>query len=209
MLTAAALSGCGLRSIISPCTRPVAGDSSIIFRDNFSNGSCGWDRLANDMVVTDYADGVYRIYINDVNSYYWANPGRSFTDVRVEVEATKDGGPDDNSLGLICRSQGPQDFYFALISSDGFAGIGKTNSGQQTLLTGDNLAPADAIHRGNSKNTIRLDCLGNSLSLLVNGTQVATVTDSDFAEGDVGLMAGTYDTPGTDIQFDNFVVRAP
>jgi hypothetical protein len=35
------------------------------------------------------------------------------------------------------------------------------------------------------------------------------VSDSDFASGDVGLLAGTYDEVGTDIHFDNFVVRKP
>jgi hypothetical protein len=35
------------------------------------------------------------------------------------------------------------------------------------------------------------------------------VQDDTFASGDVGLLAGTYDEIGTDIHFDNFVVRAP
>ncbi len=45
--------------------------------------------------------------------------------------------------------------------------------------------------------------------MLVNGTQVATATDSEWADGDVGLVAGTFDTPGTEVHFDNFVVRQP
>ena len=184
-------------------------DSSVLFSDDFSDPSSGWNSYQGEEGVTDYDSGQYRIFVNQSRHDYWAYPGRSFTDVRVEVDATKAGGPDDNDFGVICRYQDTENFYFALVSSDGFAGIGKTKAGQQTLLTGDNLSPTDAINKGNSKNTIRLDCLGSSLSLLVNGTQVITATDSDFAKGDVGLMAGTYDTPGTDIQFDNFVVRAP
>src|SRR3990172_12008858 len=101
----------------------TSADTSSLFQDDFSDNGSGWDKISTDAAVTNYESGVYRIHINDTNSKYWANPGRSFTDMRVEVEATKVGGPDDNSLGLICRSQGPQDFYFALISSDGFAGI--------------------------------------------------------------------------------------
>ncbi|MCX6026095.1 MAG: hypothetical protein NTY23_07555 [Chloroflexi bacterium] len=205
MLATALTLGCSLTS--GAASR--GGDTSILFQDDFSDTGSGWDRTTTDNAVTDYASSAYRIWVNDANSDYWANPGLSFTDVRIEVEATKVGGPDNNDLGVICRYQDTDNFYFALVSSDGFAGIGKTKSGEQSLLTGDNLAPTDAIHQGNSKNAIRLDCLGNSLSLLVNGTQVATITDSDFAKGDVGLMAGTYDAPGTDIQFDNFVVRAP
>jgi hypothetical protein len=33
--------------------------------------------------------------------------------------------------------------------------------------------------------------------------------DSTLTSGDVGLMAGTFSNPGTDILFDNFVVRQP
>jgi hypothetical protein len=54
-----------------------------------------------------------------------------------------------------------------------------------------------------------MDCVGEALTLYVNGIQIASVADSDFAKGDVGLMAGTYDITGTDIHFDNFIVRQP
>jgi hypothetical protein len=33
--------------------------------------------------------------------------------------------------------------------------------------------------------------------------------DSSFSSGDVGLIAGSFATEGTDIHFDNFVVRQP
>jgi hypothetical protein len=206
LIVATALTlGCSLTS----GSAPTGGDVSVLFEDDFSDTGSGWDRTTTDSAETDYANGVYRIWVNDANSDYWANPGLSFTDVQVEVDATKIGGSDNNDLGVICRYQDTENFYFALISSDGFAGIGKIEFGDQTLLTGENLEPADAINQGNSKNALRLDCVGSTLSLRVNGTQVATATDSGFAKGDVGLMAGTYDTPGTEIHFDNFVVRTP
>ena len=58
-------------------------------------------------------------------------------------------------------------------------------------------------------NHIRADCIGNELTLYVNGQQVATATDSEFTGGDIGVIAGTFSTPGTDIHFDNFVVTRP
>ncbi len=187
----------------------AAATGNVLFSDDFSSTDSGWDRRSDEQVITDYSSGGYRIWVNDTNSDYWANPGRSFTDVRVEVQATKIGGPDDNDFGLICRYQNTDNFYFALVSSDGYAGIGKTSSGGQALLTGENLESADAILQGNITNSLRFDCQGNSLTLLVNGSRIATVTDSDFDEGDVGLIAGTYNTPGTDILFDDFKVLRP
>jgi len=189
---------------------PAAGtDPGVLFSDDFSNTSSGWDRQTTSEGITDYADGVYRIYVNDTNVDYWANPGESYTDVRVEVEATKVGGPDDNDLGVICRYVDIDNFYFGLISSDGFAVIGKVKDGEQVGISSDGMDPVEGINLGAATNRIRLDCVGQALTLFVNGTQIASVTDSDFAEGDVGLIAGTYDITGTDIHFDNFVVRQP
>jgi hypothetical protein len=45
--------------------------------------------------------------------------------------------------------------------------------------------------------------------LYVNGSQVATATDSSFSGGMVGLSSASYDTAGTDILFDNFFVYRP
>jgi hypothetical protein len=194
---------------VTGATPAPASEAGILFQDDFSDTGSGWDQSSLDTGLTGYVDGVYRIYVNEPSVDYWANPGRSFTDVRVEVEATKVGGPDDNDLGVICRYQDLDNFYFAVISSDGFAGIIKAERGEQTPLSSDALEPSDAVRQGNSTNTIRFDCVGDSLTLLVNGTQVATATDAEWTEGDVGLLAGTFDTPGTDVHFDNFEVREP
>ncbi len=184
-------------------------ETGILFQDDFSDSGSGWDQVTFETGETDYKDGVYRIYVNEASVDYWANPGLNFTDVSVEVEATKVGGSDDNDLGIICRYQDTENFYFAVISSDGFAGIVKADSGEQTPISSEALEPATAVREGNTTNTIRFDCVGDTLTLLVNGTQVATATDSEWADGDVGLVAGTFDTPGTEVHFDNFVVRQP
>ena len=62
---------------------------------------------------------------------------------------------------------------------------------------------------GSASNHIRADCVGDTLTLYVNGMQLAQVKDARFPAGDVGLIAGTYATPGTDIRFDDFIVYQP
>ncbi len=140
----------------------------------------------------------------------WANPGKSFqADVRIEVDATKTDGPDDNDLGVICRYQDASNYYYFLISSDGYAVIARVLDGNQEYISADSMVSTDAIHQGDATNHIRADCVGSSLALYVNGVQVATVSDSSFSRGDVGLIAGTFSEPGTDILFDNFYVYKP
>ncbi len=188
---------------------PPEQPSNLLFQDDFSDTSSGWDRVTTDTGVTDYVDGLYRIYVNEAGTDIWANPGLEFTDVSVQVEAIKVGGPDDNDFGVICRSVDISNFYFFVISSDGYYGIGKVSDAGQELIGTDAMQPSEAIQQGETTNTIRAECVGSSLSLYVNGEMLAEVQDSEFSSGDVGLIAGSFDIQGTDIHFDNFSVTQP
>jgi hypothetical protein len=183
--------------------------SNVLFQDDFADPTSGWDRVTNENGTTDYADGAYRIFVNATGSDVWANPGLDFKDVRVEVDAAKAGGDNDNDFGVICRYQGPGNYYFFIISSDGYYGIGKVSDGQQKLIGMESLPPSEVIRQGEATNHLRADCIGSKLSLYVNDQFLAQSEDSEFASGDVGLLAGTLGTPGTDIHFDNFVVSKP
>lgn len=184
-------------------------ESNVLFQDDFSDPVSGWDRVSVEQGVTDYADGSYRILVNAANTDVWANPNLSFSDVQIEVDATKVGGDDNNDYGLICRYQDSQNFYFFYISSDGYYAIGKMAGGEQQLIGTDSMPTSDAIKEGNVTNRLRADCNGSTLSLYINGTFVASQEDSTYTSGDVGLIAGAFDVPGTDILFDNFLVLKP
>ncbi len=184
-------------------------NSSTLFSDDFSDPSSGWDTVRADEGITDYENDAYRIYVNADKKDVWANPGQSFGDVHIAVDATKIGGPDDNDFGVQCRYQDVGNFYFFIISSDGYYGISKVVNGEQQLIGMEKLDASDAILQGNATNHIEVECKGDRLTLWANGVELHSVQDSDFATGDVGLMAGTYDIVGTDISFDNFVVTQP
>jgi hypothetical protein len=182
---------------------------ALFFQDSFSDPSSGWDRVRQAEGLTDYDGGTYRIYVNARDADYWANPGLNFTDVEVEVETKKIGGPDNNNFGVLCRYQNMGNFYFLIISSDGYYGIGKVENGKQRLIEPDQMLPSEVIRKGSQFNHIRAACDGTRLALAVNGELVAETEDATFLEGDVGLIAGSFEEPGVDIIFDNFVVRRP
>ncbi len=185
-------------------------DLGLLFEDDFSDSNSGWVQNSYDNGSTDYERGGYRIFVNAENWSAWANPGRNFTDVSVNVQATKIGGDDDNEFGIICRHANVDNFYVATISSDGYYGFLIRKDGESLVfLNMENMLKASAIIHGDVMNSIRLDCIGSTLSLYVNGELVDETVDETFASGDVGLYAGTFSIPGTDILFDNFVVRAP
>jgi hypothetical protein len=196
----------GLPGAAGGCTP----DEGNLFQDNFSDESCGWEDIFNDETgISDYDQGGFRLRVDQEQFDYWANPNVSFSDVVIEVDARKIGGPDDNDFGVICRYVDNQNFYFFIVASDGFYAIGKSVSGDYTYIGSDFMEPTDAVLGGDASNHLRADCAGSTLRLYANGNLLKEVTDSTFTSGDVGLIAGTFDTPGTDILFDNFVVRAP
>lgn len=194
-----------LTAIISSC----AGSSKVLFSDDFSSTKNKWDQVTNNNMTTDYYNNAYRILVNLENYDAWANPDNlSFTDVQVEVDATKNAGPDTNDFGIVCRYTGKSSYYYAVIGSDGFYSIyKKTAQGATQLgLTGELFS--DKILK-DATNHLRFDCVGSTLTLYANGYMLEQQTDSSYPEGNVGLISGTYTGVGVDILFDNFFVYQP
>jgi serine/threonine-protein kinase len=211
--------GGGTAAVLRNLSNPTGGGQStvsptialerILFQDDFTNSSSGWDRYSGEDAITDYAPGGYRIFINDENAYFWSNPYVYLTDVIIEVSATKNGGPDDNDFGLICRYQDPGNYYFFLITSDGYYSINKYQEGELEIVGRESYTFDEGIRQGTATNLLEASCIGDLLTLSVNGNLLYEVRDSDFTAGDVGLIAGTFAEPGTDILFKNFIVKRP
>ena len=192
----------------SPAQTIISGASGdILYQDLFADNTSGWDRVINDGGIMDYDSGGYRFLIRESKVNYWSTPGENFKDVRVEADVTKLNGPDENRAGLMCRYQNG-DHYFFIISTDGFYAIGKFIDGQTILLGQESMVPSDSI-LADGVNHLRADCIGDSLTFYVNFIQVAAVRDADFPTGDVGLLAGSFNEPGVDVLFQNFVVMQP
>lgn len=181
----------------------------ILFQDSFSDPTSGWDRVRRDDMIADYDSGTYRIQGQKEYTDFWTNPGLHFEDVSIDVQAWKIHGPDDNSYGVICRYQNQDNFYFFLISSDGFYGIGKIENGERILLEPEQMLPSNEIRVGEEPNHLHVTCVGPELSLSVNQVLLAETRDTSFSDGDVGLIAGTFAQPGVDIRFDNLLVKTP
>jgi len=183
-----------------------------LFQDDFSDTNSGWGYYTNENGSADYESGGFRINVITPNWLIWDTlPDVFQNDVRIEVNATRNGGPDNNILGIICRYQEDNSFYFLAMSSDGYAAIVKTIQGEFNIISSDagQMVKVAAINQGYASNHIRADCVGSTLTLYINGIQAVTVTDNDFPEGLVGLEVGTGSTGGADVLFKNFFVYRP
>ena len=191
-------------------TQPPLPGGNILFKEDFSDPSSGWDTYLNDNGSADYKNGKYEITVVVENYLLWGNAGQSFDDAAVAVDAAPTAGPQSNEMGLICRYVDTKNFMYASIGSDGYYGIYEIKAGTQTRLSGGGeLAVSSAIKQGSATNHLQFVCKGVEYTLIVNGQAVDTVTNSALSSGDVGLAAGTFDRSGVTINFDNFVVTAP
>ena len=184
-------------------------NAKTLFEDDFSDPSSGWDHMQSEGGLTNYKDGEYHIAVYEMTTDYFATAYKNIKDVHLEVDATKTSGTDDNNFGIICRYLNEKNFYLGQISSDGFLGIFKVKDGEYIQLGADFMQPSELINQGNATNQLRFDCVGKDLTLYVNGTKVMESQDTEFTSGDVGLLAGTFQTPGVHIAFDNFKAYEP
>jgi len=145
----------------------------------------------------------------------WAQPGLELTNLTLKVETTYAAGPVNNEYGVMCRytrKGDKSDFYFFLISGDGYYAMGKVVANKRTILnptTGD-FQPSRAILQDKTAvNRLSATCNGRQMSFSVNGTLLGEFDDDELSRGDIGLMAGTYDEVGVKIHFDNLVVQKP
>jgi hypothetical protein len=204
--------GAAVLGCLGPSIDTDAPSGGVIFQDDFSGKSAGWNAASDPDGITDYVDEAYQINVVTPNYYLWSSPDKvpSIGDVRIEVDAMAAGGPEANDMGIICRYVDESNFYFLTISSDGYYGISKLKDGQETLIGMDQMGyNTEVIQTAGNNNRLKAECTGSTLTLYANDVQLATATDSDFATGNVGLIAGSYDEGNVDIRFDNFVVTTP
>lgn len=188
-------------------------EGGTLFGDAFEGErDCGWALYSRDGASSEISDGVLRLATSQPGQIWWTNPGRSFDDVIITADVMHASGPQDNAFGLICRYQSSDNFYIFLISSDGYYAIGKYQSGgnQIEYLTGEGeYVASEAINQGQAQNSMRASCMGNELSLMVNGELLESVTDPTFVSGDIGVGASTFESGELVVEFDNVRVLAP
>ena len=190
-----------------PAVLPEVHSGDILYQEQFERNTTGWARIANDNGIMDYDGGGYRILVRQPKLNIWSTSEKNFGDVRVEADVIKLNGPDENRMGLVCRYQSG-DYYFFVVSNDGYFAIGKFIGGLTLLLGQSEMQASEAIKAG-SMNHLRADCIGDRLTFYINFTEAASATDSDFPSGDVGVLAGSFSQPGVDVLFDNFMVIQP
>lgn len=181
-----------------------------LFQDDFSSSKSRWLESQDQHGTRQYKDGVFQIQVNSSWMNTWSFPqGLSFEDVRIDVKAQRVSGVKNNMFGILCRYQNEENFYQILVSSDGYYDISKVADGVRIPLIGEQLLPSEAIPQDSDLLFLSAVCQGDQIELMVNGSLISRVIDSDFQKGNVGLIAGAFEQGGVEIHFDDLSVWIP
>lgn len=210
LLAAAALAAgvlaCRVESLVTPLSTPQI--SSLLYFDDFANPDSGWDMYKNE-VIREYHQGTYHINIPLKNYFTWSTAHQSYGDVWVRVELAYTGSADIAEMGIICRMQDGENFYFLTVRSDGQFAVQRMQGKVESYIGMEGYQFSEAIKPGITTNMVEARCIGDQLSLHVNGQQLIVVNDSSLQVGDVGIIAGTFEQGNADFFFDNFEVHRP
>ncbi|MGH2582483.1 MAG: trypsin-like peptidase domain-containing protein [Anaerolineales bacterium] len=185
----------------------VGSTGTEVFFDDFSNLSSGWAIGSSEEGSVSYAGGSLDIEVIPEQWLYWSFAGKQFTDsvIKVDVQFTTSVG--DADTGILCRYRDTNNFYAFEVSEDGYFSIWKMLDGEIIAIV--DWQSSSLIPTNGSPFTLNAACDGAQLLLGINGSILAEATDADFASGDVGLIAGTYENGGVMVSFDNFQVIEP
>lgn len=192
----------------------VTGDSEpeVIFADSFAPGETGnWVIEGDNAGQTAVIDERLVIELAQTNVMQFATlPDHTFDNFILEVEARLLQGDLGSSYGLLFRMQDTTRFYRFEITGDGLFMVERRDGEAGWTRFVDSWTASPAINQGyNSPNQLRVEALGQSISLYVNGILVHQFTDTAYNSGTIALDAGTFTQPQVQVAFDNVVVQRP
>lgn len=177
--------------------------------ENFE-ASCGlFSAMRDDEFADTIADGALNVEVSAENWEHVALIDGSYEDVVVSADTVLPAGPpSETAWGMICRYFDADNYYGFQIRADGQYRIYVVANGEESDLV--EFTDADVIETGSrAENNVLAACVGDTLSLTVNGEAVNTVEDSRIVGGQVGVTVASGDTAPVSVQFDNFLVTGP
>jgi hypothetical protein len=185
----------------------VENEGEIVIEDTFDGDNYGWEPLSGSDYDMSIMNGAFHFATNPAQFQIFNALPRQLYDLAnivINVDVNIEQPAHDGDLGVLCRFQDVDNFYALEVSEDGYFAIWKEVAGEVTYLidwTYSDLIPTDS-----SPFVLNASCDGAQLMVGVNAELLGTATDTDFASGGVGLIAGTWANGGQVISFDNFEV---
>lgn len=182
-----------------------------LLEDNFEGSDSNWGTGTDADSSVEYSDGGLRTKIFTQNYFVWSTPNdQDYENVHVEVTVKNNETDSTTAFGVLCHQQAVTDsFYYFVITPGGEYAIAKAALAQTDvfLTNDDQWAQSDTIAQNAASYRVGADCGNGTLALYVDGQQIASVSDSTYVNGGVGVLVWSGEEVASgDVTFDDFVV---
>src|SRR6266498_3727984 len=194
----------------TPMVVPVSG-GNVLYQDDFTDPSTGWTEDKFDNYFIGYHEPEsYHIEVTSPNYKTTVfDPGKkSFSDFTVDLQvltnSTKTSPTGDFRYGLAFRRAGDQYYAFTISPRTKKWFVLKSSpNALEVLKEGTD----EDIHDLDTDDALRVDAKGSDFAFHINDRLVAQITDADYASGEVGFYAESFDSQNTHIDFDSLIIR--
>jgi hypothetical protein len=182
----------------------------VILSDDFSSTQWGTGTDADSSV--EYASGALQMIVYTKNYFVWSTPNdQDYQNVHLEVTVNNNGSDATTAFGIMCNQQVGADssFYYVAMTPAGEYAIAKATEGQSDvfLTNNDQWANSDSIAKEASSYRVGADCGNGTLTLYVDGQQIASVSDASYVNGGVAVFTWSgEEATNTDVSFDDFLM---
>jgi hypothetical protein len=187
----------------------IAG-GEVILEDDFSDVTSGWSTKDTDISKTWYENGELHVLIKEAGwttyAVYDSEGDDTFDDLYLSVDAWLAAVPEaGGEYGIVVR-RNDQDYYQLLISQSGYYKMRKHSGDEWTTLV--DWVETDVVNQGvDNVNRFGVLCVESDLVFYLNGVFLDHVEDTSFTNGQIGLLAGSYDGGGgVHAVYDDLVV---
>ena len=188
---------------------PTSSTQSIIFSDDFSSSQWGTGTDSDSSI--EYANNALQMIVYTTNYFVWSTPNdQDYQGAHIEVTVNNNDTDSTTGFGIICNKQATNgDFYYLAMTPAGEFAIAKAVEGQSDLFltNNDQWASSSLIAQNASSYRVGVDCGKGTLTLYVDGQQIASVSDSTYTSGGVGLFTWSgEEASSTNVSFDDFIM---
>jgi hypothetical protein len=190
---------------------PSPASEDVLFDDDFSSEN--WNVVTDDRKSITYEGEALSIEVFRPEYFIWTRPNSTiYKDIHVEATiANKQGSDAQTAFGFLCHQQADDNdnFYYFAVTPTGEYAIARAAEGKNDvfLTNNDKWATSDLIARNAQSYRVGADCANGELTLYVDGTQIASASDSTYTQGSTGLIVwSATDAKKTAVTVDDFEV---
>lgn len=192
-------------------TATTSTSGRILLSDDFSSNRAKWGTGTDSNSSVEYVDNALKFVLFTKDFFTWSVPNDlDYQKVHIEVTARNNGTDPTTAIGVICNQQAAEEsFYYFAMTPGGEYAIVKAAAGQTDIFLTNNgqWAFSNLIPQNAASYRVGADCANGTLALHVGGQKIASVSDSAYTNGGVGLFVWSgADVASANVSFDDFMM---